>query len=265
MKPVIVTLLALSLASCKDLFQYSPNEVRLEEHEKNLNQKNIQKIRALQPRENFRFILIGDSQRFYEEVDAFVASVNAMDDIAFVVLAGDITDFGLNKEYRWMAERLNKLKVPYVGVIGNHDMLANGPEIYRQMFGPENFSFTYAGTKFVCLNTNSNERGFDGTIPDMPWLDRELADTLSYQNAFVVSHMPPFDVAFDKRMEQPYAQLMSSNKRIRMSLHGHQHTASRTSPYDDGVEYLVVGSMNKRTYYIITVGEKGSGIENREY
>jgi 3',5'-cyclic-AMP phosphodiesterase len=265
MKPVIVTLLALSLVSCKDLFQYSPNEVRLEEHEKNLNQKNIQKIRALNPKENFRFILIGDSQRFYEEVDDFVASVNTLDDVAFVVLAGDITDFGLNREYRWMAERLNKLKMPYVGVIGNHDMLANGSEVYKQMFGEENFSFTYAGTKIVCLNTCSNERGFDGTIPNIPWLTKELTDTLGYDNAFVVSHMPPFDVGFDKRMEQSYAQLMSSNKRIRMSLHGHQHTASRTSPYGDGFEYLVVGSMNKRSYFVVSVGEKGAHVENREY
>jgi Icc protein len=265
MKPIIVTLLALCLVSCKDLFQYSPNEVRLDEHEKNLNQKNIQKIRALPPRESFRFILIGDSQRFYEEVDDFVASVNAMDDIAFVVLAGDITDFGLNREYRWMADRLGKLKVPYIGVIGNHDMLANGREVYRQMFGEENFSFTYAGTRIVCLNTCSNERGFDGTIPDMPWLTRALADTLNYENAFVVSHMPPFDVGFDRRMEQSYAQLMSSNKRVKMSLHGHQHTASRTSPYGDGFEYLVVGSMNKRGYYLISIGDKGFAVEEGVY
>lgn len=265
MKPIIVTLLALSLVSCKDLFQYSPNEVRLDEHEKNLNQKNIQKIQAAHPRENFRFILIGDAQRFYDEVEDFVGSVNALDDIAFVVLAGDITDFGLNREYRWINERLGKLKVPYVAVIGNHDMLANGRAVYRQMYGEENFSFTYSGTRFVCLNTCSNERGFDGSIPDMPWLTSQLSDTLNYQNAFVVSHMPPFDVGFDKRMEQSYAQLMSSNKRIKMSLHGHKHAASRTSPYGDGFEYLVVGSMNKRGYYIISVGEKGYQVENREY
>lgn len=164
-----------------------------------------------------------------------------------------------------MADRLNKLKMPYIGVIGNHDMLANGREAYRQMFGQENFSFTYAGTKIVCLNTCSNERGFDGTIPDMPWLTKELADTLSYESAFVVSHMPPFDAGFDKRMEQSYAQLMSSSQKIRLSLHGHKHAASRTSPYDDGFEYLVVGSMNKRAYYIISVGEKGYHIEERNY
>jgi Icc-related predicted phosphoesterase len=144
-------------------------------------------------------------------------------------------------------------------------MLANGRTLYEQMYGPENFSFTYSGTKIVCLNTNSNERGFDGTIPNMPWLNKELADTLNYTSAFVVSHMPPFDVGFDKRMEQEYAQLMSGNKRIKMSLHGHKHTYSLSAPYGDGFEYLVVGSMNKRGYSIISVGEKGYNVENKEY
>jgi 3',5'-cyclic-AMP phosphodiesterase len=265
MKPIVAMLLAWTLVSCEGLFQYSPNEVRLDEHEKNLNQKNIKKIRALPTKESFRFVLIGDTQRFYEEVEDFVASVNALDDIAFVVLAGDISDFGLNKEFRWINDRLARLKVPYIGVIGNHDMLANGREVYRQMFGPENFSFTYSGTRIVCLNTCSQERGYDGTIPDLPWLAGELADTLNYQHAFVVSHVPPFDAAFDKRMEQAYARLMTSCKRIRMSLHGHLHTYSRTSPYGDGFEYLVVGSMNKKEYSIISVGEKGFQVENKEY
>lgn len=265
MKPLIATLLAVCLASCEGLFQYSPNEVRLDEQEKNLNGKNIHKILALQPRKNFRFILIGDTQRFYEEVDDFVASVNGLDDIAFVIQAGDLSDFGLTKEFRWMNDRLGKLKMPYVVVIGNHDMLANGEKIYGQMYGPQNFSFTYSGTKFVCLNTNSNERGFDGTIPDMAWLTKELTDTLNFESAFVVSHMPPFDVNFDKRMEQPYAHLMTSSKKIQMSLHGHQHIASRSAPYGDGFEYLVAGAAKKREYYIITVGEKGYHVETRGF
>ena len=99
----------------------------------------------------------------------------------------------------------------------------------------------------------------------MPWLTKQLADTLSYESAFVIAHMPPFDVGFDRRMEQSYASLMSSTKRIKLSLHGHHHTPSRTSPYGDGFEYLVVGSMNKRQYYIITVEEGGYHVESKTY
>ena len=93
------------LTSCKDPFLYNINEVRLNEDERNLNAKNIQKIQMLAPADTLKFILIGDSQRFYDEVEDFVTHVNGLKNISFVLLAGDITDFGLNKEYRWINNR----------------------------------------------------------------------------------------------------------------------------------------------------------------
>src|SRR5688500_15170334 len=98
----LILLPVLLLASCKELFQYSPNEVRLEEAEKNLNEKNISKLKAKPAGEPIRFIVTGDSQRFYEELDAFVEHVNRLDDISFVLLNGDISDFGLNREFKWV-------------------------------------------------------------------------------------------------------------------------------------------------------------------
>ena len=153
MPAFILLLIQLMLLSCKDLFQYSPNEVRLEEEQRNLNAKNIQKILARPFKDTFRFAVFGDSQRFYEEMDDLVTAVNKRKDISFVVLNGDITDFGLNREFRWIQERLARFSVPYLTVIGNHDMLANGRLIYQKMFGPENFSFTSGQSKFIFLNS----------------------------------------------------------------------------------------------------------------
>ena len=251
--PVVVWLLCACLLSCRDLFQYSPNEIRLEEDEKNLNARNLERLAAQPQRDTFKFILIGDTQRFYEEVEDFVRAANGVPDVAFVLLAGDISDFGLSKEFRWIHERLKNLTVPYVAVIGNHDMLANGSLVYKEMYGPEDFSFTYGATKFVCLNTNSNERGNDGTIPDLPWLTKELSELSEHRNAFVVSHMAPFHGGFDRNLEQDYVSLMASNHKVRLSLHGHQHSWSRSIPYGDGKEYVTVGSLDKRNYALITV------------
>jgi 3',5'-cyclic AMP phosphodiesterase CpdA len=58
----------------------------------------------------------------------------------FVIHGGDISDFGLTKEFLWMRDIMNGLKAPYVVIIGNHGCLANGTEIYRKIFGEENFS-----------------------------------------------------------------------------------------------------------------------------
>lgn len=43
----------------------------------------------------------------------------------------------MTKEFEWAVERLNQLRVPYVGLIGNHDILGNGHEVYTELFGED--------------------------------------------------------------------------------------------------------------------------------
>lgn len=265
MPAFILLLIQLMLLSCKDLFQYSPNEVRLEEEQRNLNAKNIQKILARPFKDTFRFAVFGDSQRFYEEMDDLVTAVNKRKDISFVVLNGDITDFGLNREFRWIQERLARFSVPYLTVIGNHDMLANGRLIYQKMFGPENFSFTSGQSKFIFLNSNSRETGFDGSIPDLGWLKKELADSSGIQHSFVFCHVPAYNADFDPNLELAYAKLLSNTPSIEMSIHGHEHSFNIHAPYNDGVPYLVTGSISRRSFIIITVTKEGHAWEQVFY
>jgi 3',5'-cyclic-AMP phosphodiesterase len=259
---LLTILLLINLTSCKDLFQYSPNEVRLEEEEKNINQKNIVKLQAVPAQDQIKFVVIGDSQRFYDDLDDFVTNINLKTDISFVLLNGDISDFGLNKEFKWINRILKKLTVPYFAVIGNHDMLANGRLIYNQMFGAENFSFTYGGYKFIGLNTNSQETGYDGSIPDLPWLQQELQG--AYRKAFVFSHVPPFSGQFDEKKIDDYTAMLKKHS-VGMSIHGHQHEFSYSFPYADGVPYLVVGSMNKRSYAIVSVNNESTEVEEHHF
>jgi 3',5'-cyclic AMP phosphodiesterase CpdA len=219
---------------------------------RDLNRKNIEQLQSVPARDTVKFILIGDSQRSYDDVADFVKEANAISNIDFVVLAGDITEFGMAQEYAWVHERLRNLRMPYVAVIGNHDMLANGREIYKKMYGAENFSFSYGNAKYVCLNTNGAETGRNGTIPDLPWLQKELSNLEKNTNAFVISHVPPFDADFDKGLESGYTSLLGSNKKVRLSLHGHRHSFSSSTPYEDGLRYLVVGSTKKRNYVLVT-------------
>ena len=264
MKILRCVVLATLLWSC-DAFQYSPNEVRLEDHERDINTRNIQKLGLLQAPDTLKFILIGDSQRFYDETEKFVNTINQLEDVSFVLLAGDISDFGLNQEFKWINERLSRLKIPYITIIGNHDMLANGRTIYNKMFGPENFSFSVHGNTFICLNTNSEEAGFDGTLPDLNWLSGQLANAKTAKNVFVVSHVPPFSSAFDKDLEQDYAGLLSNHSNVRLSLHGHQHSFSQSYNYHDQVNYVVVGSLNKRNYALVTVVGTECSVEEKYF
>ncbi len=263
MKNIYLLSLLFILFSCQDLFQFNPNEIRLEEHEQDLNAKNIQRLSQYKAGDTLKFVLIGDSQRFYDEVQSFVSKVNSEEDVAFVLLAGDITDFGLSKEFKWINDRLRQLEVPYITIIGNHDMLGNGPLVYSKMFGPTDFSFDVGRYQFICLNTNSLESGMSGSVPDLPWLKKQLDDGSHQRQAFVVSHIPPFDNGFDSTLEKNYASILAHSGRVKLSMHGHRHQFSVSRPYQDGVTYLVAASLNKRSYTLVTAWDDQFKVEEK--
>jgi Icc protein len=245
------------LHSC-ELFEFSPHEVLIRGNDNNLNQHYADQIQALglQPGDTIRIALISDTQRFYDETEEVVSAINARtagkdQRIHFVIHGGDITDFGLTDEYRWIHERLKKLRMPYLTVIGNHDCVANGKVIYKNIYGPHDYSITVAGNRFVFLNTNSLEYKTD-VPPNLGYLQDALADVNNYQNAFVVSHVPPFDVDFDKSKEAGFAQLMRQYQ-VKYSIHGHQHNHQMRQPYNDGKDYLVIGSVENRVYVVLTI------------
>jgi hypothetical protein len=229
-----------------------------------LNSRNIERISKLQAKSTFKFILIGDTQRFYDELDDFVAHVNSLNDISFILLNGDLVDFGLNREYNWIASQLKELKIPYIAALGNHDMLANGRKIFHEMFGPENFSFSYGKNKFVCLNTNSREVDYNGQVPDTNWLSQQLNDN-EPDNIFVLSHVPPFSLDFDKNLEPAFTGLLAAQPRTRISLHGHDHTFKLLHPYPGGLPYLTAAATNDRSYAMIAVNGEQISVTEKLY
>ncbi|MFN4315414.1 MAG: metallophosphoesterase family protein [Chitinophagaceae bacterium] len=261
----IIALILFSFCSCSKMIQYHPNEIRLDEEDRNLNDKNIARIAALPHQDSFKIVVIGDTQRFYDELDDFVAEVNQRDDISFVLINGDITDFGINREFKWISRSLRRLNVPFVSVIGNHDMLANGRQLFREMFGAENFQFSYSGYQFICLNTNALEDGFEGTIPDLAWLESALDSNQHSSEAFVFSHIPPFDNDFDPALESGYVDVLLQSGRVRYSIHAHQHRYTLTQPYGPELNLLVVADMNKRKYAVLSINNGIQHIEQVEY
>lgn len=244
--------LSLGLAACEK-FEYSPNEVRLEDDERDLTRKNIEKLRALhlENRSRIRFAVISDTQRYYDELDDVVEILKARNDIDFLVISGDITDFGITKEYRWVNERLEKLDLPILTVIGNHDCQGNGKELYKDMFGDLDYTVNIGRNRFVFTNTNSLE--FSTPVPDLGFLRGALADTTNYDQAILVSHIAPYDPDFSRNLETDFATIARQGK-VKLSLHGHKHNyMPPTAHYGDGVEYLIVGSIHKRVYEEVTI------------
>ena len=238
------------LTSC-DKLEYNPNQKFDRDTPQNINAVNISRIIEKPADDTVRFILSGDTQRGYDEARGFVKKANAIPGVDFVVIAGDISDFGLLQEMEWMVGILNDLKAPYIGVIGNHDLTANGKHVFQNVFGDLNYSFTYKGIKFISINTNSREVNFDGTVPDIGWLQQQVRPETEVGNIVAISHVSPQSVDFDKKLQQPFISALSGTGKCLASMHAHDHTAKYT--YERGIPFIIAGAILKREFALITI------------
>lgn len=246
--------LLLLLAAC-DLIDYHPYDGRLSaDTETDINRKNIERIESgTQGKDTLRFILMGDSQRCLDETEDFVTAVNKRKDVDFVIHGGDMADFGLKKEYEWTHEIMSKLTVPYVALIGNHDIIGNGDRVYLKMYGDENFSFIAGDTKFLCLNTNAIEFDYSHPVPDFSYIKKELQDTSAHKQTIVAMHAPPGSDQFNNNVADAFEGYILKFPRLLFCLHAHNHNVSAEDIFHDGILYYGCSNMKKRTYLYFTV------------
>lgn len=250
---LLLVVIAIFLAGC-NADEFSPNQVFNKSTATDVNLKQIALLQQKTPNTTIRIAVSGDTQRNYEESELFVANVNARNDIDFVFLNGDISDFGLLLEFDGIYKIYNRLNVPFISVIGNHDLVANGRDIYKRMFGPLNFTFNYGGIKFVCHDTNGREYNFNGQIPDLNWLKSNLKLDPGTNNIIAISHVPPTDADFDPKLINAYENLLNQSPGMLASIHSHQHSALHTY-YQNGVgiPFFITNAIVKRAYTIIEI------------
>jgi len=247
-------LLVLSgmLAGC-NAFEYSPNQTFDRNSPTNLNKTAISRLMSVQPtNDTLKFILSGDTQRSYKEIPGFIEKVNSLDNVDFILVAGDITEFGNSQEMEAYAERMKKAQVPVITVIGNHDLTGRGRESYQRMFGELNFSFVYKGTKFICHDTNSREYRYDGRVPDIGWLAQQLQPGAGVQSYITVGHVPPLSDDFDQKLVPQYTRQFEQTPNFLAALYGHTHTYLTSAP-EDSFRYVVTGSIESKEFIVVTV------------
>lgn len=265
MKNKIIILLSsiLVVLSTCNYIEYHPYEIRLKDDYRNLTEKNIKMIHSheVYDDDTIRFVLMGDTHRFYDQTKDFVRHINKRKDIDFVIHDGDVSDFGMKNEFFWLHDLMKKMKFPYVTVIGNHDIIGNGDELYMKMYGPLNYSFIYKDTKFLFLNTNALEFDYSTPVPDFNWLKDEVTDTLKvqYSKSVAVMHVQPGDVQFNNNIYDVFPYYLHSLKGLMFCLHGHAHRFMVNKFYDDEITYYGSDTMKNRNYLIFTIiGDKYS-------
>lgn len=248
---------SVMLGGC-EMIEYHPYDARIK-GDRDINRRNTERIEAAcLDKPAVRFVMMGDSQRWYDETEDFVKHINARTDIDFVIHGGDMSDFGMTREFEWMRDIMNGLKVPYVALIGNHDVLGNGAEVYHRIFGPANFSFIAGRTKFVCLNTNALEYDYSQPIPDFGFLKKELTGrTDEYESTVAVMHVKPGSEQFNNNVADVFQEQLLKFPRLRFCLNAHNHRLEKEDLFGDGVLYYGSSCMKDRSYLLFTLTPDG--------
>ncbi len=210
--------------------------------------------------EPFTFAYISDShlyektlnERFVRQLERAVADVNALDPQPdFVLYGGDLAQLGQPGELRLGHQILKELKAPVRMMVGEHDWFLDMGDLWKELFGPPNYSFDHKGMHFITL-MSVNEKDFwtdKGLTPmqrmqivaglddgrqsrfevgdeGREWLKRDLARVPRTTPVVVFSHSPLYkyyrDWNFWTEDAEQVQALLGDHESVTV-IHGHTH------------------------------------------
>lgn len=259
----VVLLLVSLMCGC---VEYHPYDTHVD-GAMGVNEKNIALIESeCKGCKELRFAVVSDSQRWYDELERAVLEINSRRDIDFVIHAGDLSDFGMRTEFEAQREILNRLRVPYVCLIGNHDCIATGKEIFAKIFGAPDMAFTAGDVRFICLNTNALEYD-DGSVPNLDFVEQQLLTMPSdVQRSVVVMHAEPFsDQFYNHEVALILQQQLRQLPDLQFCIHGHGHRYKEEDIFGDGVIYYECDNVGDSSFLIFTLDNEGYECEKVDF
>jgi len=201
-----------------------------------------------------------------EDLRRTVKDINENAAIQFVVISGDITEFGADAELALAKQILDSLNKPWHIIPGNHDgnWSESGANTFKKIFGSETFQFN-AG-KYIFLGTacGPNMHMGPGQIPreNIGWLDSSLKKIPDSTPLIFMNHYP-----LDDGLNNWYEAIdLLKQKNIQMILCGHGHSNHQLN--FEGIP-AVMGRSNLRAkdtvggYNIVTIKNDSVVYEER--
>jgi outer membrane protein assembly factor BamB/predicted phosphodiesterase len=186
--------------------------------------------------QDFRFALVTDTHvggsTGADDLRLTVADINQNPEISFVILSGDVTEFGSETELLEARQILEKLEKPCYVLPGNHDSKwsESGNNDFLTIFGAEEFVFEKNGILFIGTASGPNMRMAPGLVPreQMVFLEKTLSqmkDTL--QPVIFINHYPLNEALANA--SEVRALLKTRNTQVSLMGHGH---ANKTFNFD---------------------------------
>jgi 3',5'-cyclic AMP phosphodiesterase CpdA len=175
-----------------------------------------------------------DSSRYLADA---VAAVNALEPRpAYVIVTGDLVDFGKGAEYAVFRSVMDALQVAYYVIPGNHDQRETmrsqlPPQTYGGASGPRaRYVVDRDPVRLVALDTKRGRHwpGAELTRDDLAWLDATLAQEPN-RPTIVAVHQPPFPSglpyldAFGFRGARGLRRILANRPHVGRVISGHIH------------------------------------------
>ena len=148
----------------------------------------------------FRFALFTDLHistiltQHSEDLQQAVVDVNALPGIDFVIISGDVSDKGDSLSLTMAKKMLQKLRMPYYIIPGNHDVrwYQKGSVYFDAVFGDIKFDFTHNDVEFIGFTTAPLTKKGVGFIQpvDIQWIKNVLQKTGPDKPVILVTHYP---------------------------------------------------------------------------
>jgi predicted phosphodiesterase len=98
--------------------------------------------------------------------------------LSFVVLSGDVTEYGSREQFRLAKELLDGLRIPCHVLPGNHDTKwsESGATDFGRLWGEDRFVFEHGGYRFIGMHQGPLMKMGDGhwAPQDVRWLEQTL-------------------------------------------------------------------------------------------
>lgn len=139
-----------------------------------------------------KYVILGDNRDGYDTFAEIIQQVNGLNPV-FVIDNGDLVFSGKPNQYRLFDKMVASIGTTLCTTLGNHDIRGNGRETYTMLYGPAYYSFDYADSHYVFLDSSPGWKQKQAISDEQyAWLERDLTKAQG-KHIFVITHIPPED------------------------------------------------------------------------
>jgi predicted phosphohydrolase len=173
----------------------------------------------------------------------------------FVIITGDLVEWGTPEEQTLAYEFLTALEVPFYLVIGNHEWQYSASFIKQWKL--TDYSFNYGPDLFfIAFDTGANMNKI--TDQQVIWIENEMETHKDVKNIMCMFHAPPFDIGINRNFVQNRVEFfdLCGIYNVTACLFGHDHD---DDVWDNHQQAIDVNQPFYRTRFIETRAGESNG------